>query len=133
MSIENPPRLNDVVTPFHTIPHYFTTFYRIQNHSLPFHTIPFHSQPFHIIHHIPNNAPPLPTIPHHFTLFPTIPIKCPQFPIILRCHNGEFSDSKIDDHEFVVLRQHSKVLRRQQEEAIFLAWAQGRGLHKLEG
>ena len=45
----------------------------------------------------------------------------------LQCHGGEFSNNKMDDYEFVFLRSHTKVLRRQLEEAIFLAWAQGRG------
>ena len=45
----------------------------------------------------------------------------------LQCHGGEFSDNKMDDYEFIILRHHSKVLRRQLEEAIFIDWAQGRG------
>ena len=49
----------------------------------------------------------------------------------LQCHGGEFSHNKMDDYEFVFLRSHSKVLRRQLEEAIFLAWAQGRGCIKV--
>ena len=39
----------------------------------------------------------------------------------------EDEEIKLDDYEFVILRHHLKVLRRQLEEAIFLNWAQGKG------
>ena len=42
-----------------------------------------------------------------------------------------FSENKMDDYEFIVLNQHRKVLRKQLEEAIFLDWAQSRGVIKL--
>ena len=49
----------------------------------------------------------------------------------LTFHQGVFSENKMDDYEFIVLNQHRKVLRRQLEEAIFLDWAQSRGVIKL--
>ena len=45
----------------------------------------------------------------------------------LRCHRGEFSNNKSEDYEFMILRNHTKVLRRQLEEAIFLVWVQNEG------
>ena len=49
----------------------------------------------------------------------------------LKFQEGVFSENKMDDYEFIVLNQHRKVLRRQLEEAIFLDWAQSRGVIKL--
>ena len=49
----------------------------------------------------------------------------------LRCHGGVFSADKLHDYEFILLHHHSKVLRRQLEEAILLDWAQNRGVIKL--
>ena len=42
-----------------------------------------------------------------------------------------FLKNKMNDYEFVVLHHHKKVLRRELEEAIFLDWAQSRGVMKL--
>ena len=49
----------------------------------------------------------------------------------LECHGGVFSEDKQKDYEFFLLNCHSKVLRRQLEEAILLDWAQGRGVLRL--
>ena len=49
----------------------------------------------------------------------------------LRCHGGVFSVDKLQDYEFILLHHHSKVLRRQLEEAILLDWAQNRGVINL--
>ena len=49
----------------------------------------------------------------------------------LKCHEGVFSKDKFLDYEFFLLHSHSKVLKRQLEEAILLDWAQGRGVLKL--
>ena len=49
----------------------------------------------------------------------------------LECHGGVFSEDKTEDYEFILLNSHCKVIRRQLEEAIFLDWAQGRGVLKL--
>ena len=49
----------------------------------------------------------------------------------LECHGGIFSEDKTEDYEFILLNSHSKVIRRQLEEAIFLDWAQARGVLKL--
>ena len=49
----------------------------------------------------------------------------------LQCHQGVFSQDKLLDYEFFPIHAHSKVLRRQLEEAILLDWAQGRGVLKL--
>ena len=49
----------------------------------------------------------------------------------LKCHQGIFSRDKLQDYEFFLLHSHTKVLKRQLEEAILLDWAQGRGVLKL--
>ena len=49
----------------------------------------------------------------------------------LLCHGGVFSEDKLEDYEFFILRVHSKVLRRQLEEAILLDWAETRGIIKI--
>ena len=49
----------------------------------------------------------------------------------LQCHQGIFSQDKMKDYEFLVINTHSKVLKRQLEEAILLDWAQSRGVLKL--
>ena len=49
----------------------------------------------------------------------------------LKCHGGDFSVDKLQDYEFILLHHHSKVLRRQLEEAILLDWAQSRGVIQL--
>ena len=41
-------------------------------------------------------------------------------------HGGVFCTDKMSYYEFIVLKQHKKVLRRQLVEAILLDWAQGR-------
>ena len=49
----------------------------------------------------------------------------------LKCHQGIFSRDKLQDYKFFLLHSHTKVLKRQLEEAIWLDWAQGRGILRL--
>ena len=45
----------------------------------------------------------------------------------VKCHQGVFSQDKMQDFEFIVINTHSKVLKRLLEEAILLDWAQAGG------
>ena len=44
----------------------------------------------------------------------------------LQCNGGVSSTDKIEDNKFFLLNSHTKVLKRQLEEAILLDWDQAR-------